>query len=81
VRCRCQSVFSGSQDIWDWDTDAPYATMHGAISAFHTLGAKNPRVKFIAINGGGHFVYREQPEQFNADLIRFVEFWNNNPVP
>jgi hypothetical protein len=30
----------------------------------------------IIINEAGHFPYREHPEQFNADLNTFIEFWN-----
>jgi hypothetical protein len=30
----------------------------------------------IIVNEGGHFMYREHPELFNADLTSFIEFWN-----
>ncbi len=74
-------VYGGNQDLWDWDADAPQATMQGTMNLVHTLGAKNPRVKAVVVNGAGHFVYREEPEQFNADLIHFIEFWTSRTSP
>jgi pimeloyl-ACP methyl ester carboxylesterase len=71
-------IYKGRQDPFDWDADAPYAGMQGALAFVDMVGAKNPRVKFIVIDGAGHFPYREQPEQFNADLIQFIEFWNSH---
>jgi pimeloyl-ACP methyl ester carboxylesterase len=71
-------IYTGKQDLFDWDVDAPHSTLQGAITFFDIAGAKNPRVRFIVVNGAGHFVYREQPEQFNADLTQFIEYWNSN---
>jgi pimeloyl-ACP methyl ester carboxylesterase len=71
--------YGGKQDLWDWDADAPHAMLPGAMNLFDIFGAVNPRVKFIMINKAGHFVQREQSDQFNADLIQFIEFWNNKP--
>lgn len=42
------------------------------------VGAKSERVKMIVINEGGHFMYREHPEQFNADLVQFIDFWKGH---
>jgi pimeloyl-ACP methyl ester carboxylesterase len=72
-------IYKGKQDVFDWAANAPHADMRGGIELFEIVGAKNPRVKLIVINDAGHFVSREQPEQFNADLIQFIEYWNNNP--
>ena len=71
-------IYNGKQDLFDWDVDAPHSTLQGAITFFDIAGAKNPRVRLIVVNGAGHFVYREQPEQFNADLTQFIEYWNSN---
>lgn len=46
---------------------------------FGALGENNPRVKMILVNEAGQFPYRDHPEQFNADLMHFIDFWNNNP--
>jgi len=34
----------------------------------------------IVVNEGGHFMYREHPDTFNADLLAFVDFWKNRPA-
>lgn len=72
-------LYKGKQDVFDWAADAPHADMRGGIEFFDIVGAKNQRVKLIVINNAGHFVSREHAEQFNADLIQFIEFWNNMP--
>jgi pimeloyl-ACP methyl ester carboxylesterase len=74
-------LYMGKQDLWDWDVDAPHAMLQGALTFFDMAGAKNVRVKYIVLNRAGHFVYREQPEQFNGDLIQFIEYWNNRLKP
>jgi pimeloyl-ACP methyl ester carboxylesterase len=71
-------LYNGKQDVFDWQAEAPHADMRGGIAFFDMVGAKNPRVKLIVINDAGHFVSREHPEQFNADLIQFIEYWNSN---
>jgi 2-hydroxy-6-oxonona-2,4-dienedioate hydrolase len=71
-------LYKGKQDVFDWAVDAPHADMRGGIDVFDIVGAKNQRVKLIAINDAGHFVSRERAEQFNVDLIQFIEYWNNH---
>jgi pimeloyl-ACP methyl ester carboxylesterase len=73
-------IYSGKQDTLDWDARDPHAMMKGELGFFDIVGAKTARVKMIVVNEGGHFMYREHPEQFNADLIAFIEFWKNNPT-
>jgi 2-hydroxy-6-oxonona-2,4-dienedioate hydrolase len=69
-------LYKGKQDVYDWAADATHADMRGGLALFDLIGAKNPSVKLIVINDTGHFVFREHPEQFNADLIHFIEYWN-----
>jgi 2-hydroxy-6-oxonona-2,4-dienedioate hydrolase len=71
-------IYGGKQDPLHWDVADAHA-LQGEMGFFDVVGAKNPRVKFIIINKCGHLPHREHPEQFNADLIQFIEFWNNNP--
>ena len=73
-------IYSGKQDTLDWDARDPYAMLKGELGFFDIVGAKTTRVRMIVVNEGGHFMYREHPEQFNADLIAFIEFWKNNPM-
>lgn len=68
-------MYAGKQDVLDWGKDEPVAMLRGELGLFDILGAKNPKVQMIIVNEGGHFMYREHPEQFNHDVIGFVDFW------
>jgi len=70
-------MFAALQDTLSWDADEPYAMMRSELALFDILGAKNARVKLIVMNDAGHFMYREHPEQFNASLTHFIEFWES----
>lgn len=70
-------VWVAMQDTLSWKATDPHPMLTSELAFFDIIGAKNPRVKLIAINDAGHFPYREHPEQFNADLTAFVEFWRN----
>jgi 2-hydroxy-6-oxonona-2,4-dienedioate hydrolase len=72
-------IYKGKQDVFDWTAEAPTAYLRGAMNILDLVGAKNPRVKMVVINDAGHFVFREQPAQFNADLTQFIEYWNARP--
>jgi len=71
-------LYAAMQDTLSWDADEPYAMMRSELGLFNILGAKNPRVQMIIVNEAGHFPYREHPEQFNADLTHFIDFWNSD---
>jgi 2-hydroxy-6-oxonona-2,4-dienedioate hydrolase len=71
-------IYGGKQDPLHWGADEPHA-LRMELDFFDIVGAKNPRVKCIIVNKAGHLPHQEQPEQFNADLIQFIEFWNSNP--
>jgi pimeloyl-ACP methyl ester carboxylesterase len=51
------------------------------IALFDLVAANNALVKLIVINDPGHFVSRERPDQFHADLIQFIEYSNSNTHP
>lgn len=70
-------IYGAKQDTLAWDADDPHAMMRGELGFFDIVGAKNPRVKLIVINEAGHFPYREHPEEFNADLIHFIDYWSD----
>lgn len=73
-------IYGGKQDTLDWEARDPHAMLKGELGFFDIVGARSSRVKMIVVNEGGHFMYREHPEQFNADLIAFIEFWKANPT-
>ncbi len=42
---------------------------------FDVIGEKNPKVRLLLVNKAGHFHYRERPDEFNWNIISFIEFW------
>jgi len=71
-------IFTAKQDTLSWDAADPHAMMRRELGFFDIVGAKNPRVKMVLINEAGHFPYREHPEQFNAHLVNFIDFWSTH---
>ena len=67
-------IYAAKQDTLSWDADDPHAMMRGELAFFDIVGVKNPRVKMVVMNDGGHFMYREHPDQFVADLAGFIDF-------
>ena len=67
----------GSHDVLDWAAGEDNASLKGCVAFSHTLGTSNPNVKTIIYNQAGHFLYREYPDLFNADLISFIDYWND----
>jgi len=59
-----------------WGRNDPSATVDAGYALFDVLGAKNPRVRMLVVNDAGHFHFREYPDEFNANVINFIEFWN-----
>jgi pimeloyl-ACP methyl ester carboxylesterase len=44
---------------------------------FDVIAEKNPRVRLLMTNKAGHFHYRENPQEFNWNVINFIEYWNS----
>lgn len=70
-------LYAGKNDVLDWGADEPTAKLRGELGLFDIIAAKNRRVQMIVLNDSGHFMYREYPEQFNHDLIGFIDFWEH----
>ncbi len=66
-------MYGGKQDVLDWAQADATASLAGELALFDMIGAKNPKVSMVIVNEGGHFMYREHPEEFNADLISFID--------
>jgi 2-hydroxy-6-oxonona-2,4-dienedioate hydrolase len=80
--CRNQGVLkmpvllvAGKQDVLDWLQSDQTAQLRGELGLFDIIGAKNANVKMLVYNEAGHFPYREYPEQFNKDLLTFIDHW------
>ncbi len=50
-----------------------------ASALFDVIAEKNPRVRLLMTNKAGHFHYRENPEEFNWNVINFIEYWKSHP--
>jgi 2-hydroxy-6-oxonona-2,4-dienedioate hydrolase len=70
-------MFGGKQDEMDWSKDEQSSSMKGLLSLHDIITTKNPNVKLIIYSNAGHFMYREYPDQFNADLSGFIDYWNS----
>lgn len=57
-----------------WGRNDPSATVDAGYALFDVLGAKNRRVRMLVVNDAGHFHFREYPDEFNANIIHFIEF-------
>ena len=62
-----------------WGHDDPSAMIQNGWALYDVLGAKNPRVRMITVNDAGHFHFREYPDEFNANVINFIEYWEHHP--
>jgi len=72
-----------------WDKDDPSAIlkgstkvvdMKGALELYDLIGEKTPNVRMMISQGGGHFPYRLHPEEFNQNVMNFIDFWNRQPT-
>jgi 2-hydroxy-6-oxonona-2,4-dienedioate hydrolase len=70
-------IYGGKQDPLHWRAADPHSLWR-ELEFYDIVGATNPRVKMIIVNHAGHMPQLEQPEQFNRDLINFIEFWNDD---
>ena len=43
---------------------------------FDVIGEKNPDIRMFVANKAGHFHYREYPEEFNYNVMNFIDYWN-----
>jgi 2-hydroxy-6-oxonona-2,4-dienedioate hydrolase len=60
-----------------WARNDKTAVMQRGRALFDIVAAKERRAYFHAINQSGHFVFREQPKQFNEIVIGFLRSIGN----
>ena len=58
-----------------WGFNDPSALVSRGLELFDVIGAKNPRTQMIIINKAGHQNAREKPEEFNYNVINFIDYW------
>ncbi|HSL23923.1 MAG TPA: alpha/beta hydrolase [Vicinamibacterales bacterium] len=64
-----------------WGRNDPSAMLRNGLALLDVVSEQNPRVRMLIANHAGHFHYREYPEEFNANVINFIEYWNGRAVP
>ena len=67
----------GKQDPLDWQAGQPAAQLTGGLSFFGIVGAKDPNLQMVILNDAGHFAFRDQPAEFDADLTSFIDYWDH----
>jgi pimeloyl-ACP methyl ester carboxylesterase len=71
---------AGKNDVLDWGVNDATAKLRGEMALFDVVAAKNTKVQMIVIANGGHFMYREHPEEFNTYLETFIDTWEKYPT-
>jgi len=72
-------LVAGKNDVLDWGIKDDTAKLRGEMALFDIIAAKNTKVQMIVISNGGHFMYREHPDEFNAYLTTFIDTWEKYP--
>lgn len=59
-----------------WGKNDPSAMLRNGLALLEVVSARNPRVRMLIANHAGHFHYREYPDEFNANVINFIDHWS-----
>jgi 2-hydroxy-6-oxo-6-(2'-carboxyphenyl)-hexa-2,4-dienoate hydrolase len=62
-----------------WGRNDPSAMLRNGLALFDIVAEQNPRVRMLIANHAGHFHYREYPEEFNQNVINFIDHWTRGP--
>ena len=60
-----------------WAKNDPSVLPEQAYALYNIVAESNPRAWLLFTNRGGHFHYREHPEEWNRNVINFVTAWDN----
>lgn len=58
-----------------WGRNDPSAMIANGWALYDVLAEKNPKVRMITVNKAGHFHFREYPEEFDYNVINFINYW------
>lgn len=59
-----------------WGKNDPSAMLRNGLALYDVIAEMHPKLRMIIANKAGHFHYREYPEEFNANVIQFIDYWN-----
>ena len=60
-----------------WAKNDPSVLPEQAYALYNIVAESNPRAWLLFTNRGGHFHYREHPEEWNRNVINFLTAWGN----
>jgi len=63
-----------------WGKNDPSAILRNGLATYDVIAAQNPNVRMIIANDSGHFHYREHPEEWNLNVITFIDYWEHQPA-
>jgi 2-hydroxy-6-oxonona-2,4-dienedioate hydrolase len=58
-----------------WGFNDPSAVLARGHALYGVVAKQNPKVRMFTVNQAGHFHFREYPDEFNTNVINFVDFW------
>lgn len=62
-----------------WGHNDPSAVLARGLDLYEIISAKNARTRMFIVNKAGHFHYREYPDEFNRNIINFIDYWEKQP--
>jgi 2-hydroxy-6-oxonona-2,4-dienedioate hydrolase len=58
-----------------WGYDDPSAVLARGLALYDLVAVQNPKVRMSIVNKAGHYHFREYPDEFNANITDFIDFW------
>ena len=62
--------------LLNWGMNDPQATLERAMALYDNLAAHHAKVRLLWVNKAGHFHFREYPDEFNHNVMTFIDYWN-----
>jgi len=77
-RLRDEAVFP-MPILMYWGYNDPQATRERAMALYDNLAVQHSRLRLLWVNKAGHFHFREYPDEFNHNLMSFIDYWDRQP--
>ena len=65
--------------LFYWGRNDPSAMLKNGLALFDVIAEQNPNLRMFIVNKAGHFHYREYPDEFNRNVINFIDYWTKTP--
>jgi pimeloyl-ACP methyl ester carboxylesterase len=63
--------------LLQWAVNDPQAPApKNGVALYVILTQKHPGVRMILVTKAGHSHFREYPEEFNQNILNFIEYWD-----